>query len=702
MKLNRPRPIALIILATVLALMPVWGQASPAGNPSAHAAGSELGTNAIVIRFRDSAQRGSRPSSDQQQLLTDEGATGAIESLGEPGIYRVVVGQGFNAAGVASALALKPDVVYAEPDQPIHLDDSVAHFSSSASATSTSTSNWALNDIQATEAWKLGTGSGVVVAVLDTGVSATHPDLANRVLPGWNFIQNDANASDDAGHGTFVAGLIAGSTQSGPTGVAPGASILPVKILDASGVGSTASFVAGINYAVNSGARIINVSASGASDSTALDDALSFAESRGVLVVASSGNDANEQNPYPAAISTVLAVSASDRDDKLAGFSSFGPYVDLAAPGVDISSSWWSLSGGDGHATASGSSASAPLVAGAAAIVAGLRPDASAATLREIITESAKDIESPGIDAKTGFGLLDAYTAAQIASPPTDAGNASFSTSGSGGGQHLIVNGSGFQPGEPLALWTSSSAGFKVQRSVTAGVGGSFSADLGSTWRYPQGDVSAYAVGLDSNHAVRAEYTITAVPASDPFKPVGPIQSTSDRTYFAATRHTLAYGFKQFWESHGGLAIFGYPISEEFSEKNADTGQTYTVQYFERNRFEYHPEFAGTPWEVSLGRLGVHVAPQTFPVAPGPAGPDSLYFDATHHTLSGPFRSYWESHGGLEMFGYPTSEELEQGGILVQYFERSRFEFHPELPAGSRVLLSRLGVELAREDGYLH
>jgi hypothetical protein len=114
---------------------------------------------------------------------------------------------------------------------------------------------------------------------------------------------------------------------------------LPVKILDSSGTGSTASFVAGINYAVQAGARIINISASGTTNSPAMDDALANAEAHGVLVVASAGNEASEATLYPAAASTVLAVTATDDKNDLASFSSYGPSVDLAAPGVNITSS---------------------------------------------------------------------------------------------------------------------------------------------------------------------------------------------------------------------------------------------------------------------------------------------------------------------------------------------------------------------------
>ncbi len=350
---------------------------------------------AVIVRFNTSASDTTIPTPTQQALLVLDGAGAPFESLGEPGLFRAAVRSDFAADGVAAALQLDPSVMYAEPDHRIDLGDSVATYDATSTGGGVS-GDWALDAIHAPDAWKHGSGDGVVVAVLDTGVSATHPDLRGRILPGWNFIANNDDTSDDDGHGTFVAGLIAASSASGPEGVAPGASILPIKILDNSGVGSTASFIAGINYAVDHGARVINISASGASDSAALNDALANAEAHNVVVVGSSGNDGTETTAYPAGVSTVLAVSATDHLNALASFASYGPYVDIAAPGVDITSTWWSPQNGDGHATASGSSASAPLVSGVAAIVAAEEPGASAAAIREIITDSAIDVGTPG------------------------------------------------------------------------------------------------------------------------------------------------------------------------------------------------------------------------------------------------------------------------------------------------------------------
>ncbi|GBD16902.1 Putative sporulation-specific glycosylase YdhD [bacterium HR26] len=198
--------------------------------------------------------------------------------------------------------------------------------------------------------------------------------------------------------------------------------------------------------------------------------------------------------------------------------------------------------------------------------------------------------------------------------------------------------------------------------------------------------------------------------------------STRDRLYFPETGHSLAFGFKQFWERSGGLMVFGYPLTEEFDELNPDLGKNLTVQYFERQRFEYHPEFAGTPYEVQLGRLGVQDAERrdllsTAPFRPVKAVSDANcdYFPETGHRLCNGFRAYWQSHGlefgdpgisfreSLALFGYPISEEFTDPatGFTVQYFERARFEYHPENPEPYRVLLGLLGAEEVRAKGWI-
>jgi polysaccharide biosynthesis protein PslG len=162
---------------------------------------------------------------------------------------------------------------------------------------------------------------------------------------------------------------------------------------------------------------------------------------------------------------------------------------------------------------------------------------------------------------------------------------------------------------------------------------------------------------------------------------------------FPETGFTVPARFMSYWNSHGGLPVFGYPITAARQENG------YLVQYFERNRFEYHPENAGTPYEVLLGLLGNMItAGQVFAKSPVfPSNPTNAYFDATGHSLGGAFLQYWRAHGGLAVFGYPISEELQERNAAdgktytVQYFERNRFEMHPENRAPYDVLLGLLG-----------
>jgi len=199
--------------------------------------------------------------------------------------------------------------------------------------------------------------------------------------------------------------------------------------------------------------------------------------------------------------------------------------------------------------------------------------------------------------------------------------------------------------------------------------------------------------------------------------------STPERRYFPETGHSLSHGFKAFWERSGGLPIFGYPLTEEFSEINPDLGKPFTVQYFERQRFEYHLELAGTPYEVQLGRLGVEDAkrrgllghPAFQPIPASAVSGDCWFFPETGHAVCGRFLAYWRSYGlefgdpgisfreSLALFGYPISEPFTDPvtGLTIQYFERARFEYHPENPEPYQVLLGLLGRDLVRAKGWI-
>jgi len=197
--------------------------------------------------------------------------------------------------------------------------------------------------------------------------------------------------------------------------------------------------------------------------------------------------------------------------------------------------------------------------------------------------------------------------------------------------------------------------------------------------------------------------------------PTSPVPPSSDPNmiYFPETQHNVPRIFYDYWQANGGLERFGYPLTEPFPEVSLTDGNTYLTQYFERARFEHHPEFAGTQFEVLLGLLGSERTagrrqePPFQPVPP-PSDPDVDYFPETGHTLRGLFRQYWWQNGGLPIFGYPISEEFEEQSktdgqvYVVQYFERNRFEWHPEF-AGTRyeVLLGHLAREMLIDRGWL-
>ncbi|HYP39327.1 MAG TPA: CAP domain-containing protein [Chloroflexia bacterium] len=175
--------------------------------------------------------------------------------------------------------------------------------------------------------------------------------------------------------------------------------------------------------------------------------------------------------------------------------------------------------------------------------------------------------------------------------------------------------------------------------------------------------------------------------------PLAAAPNTNTR-FYTETSHKLGGAFLRFFDMHGGIPVFGYPISDELMEGGLP------VQYFERQRFEYHREAAGTPYEVQLGHLGKELSPEGAPFGPVPPikeTPDQIYIEETQHTLSNAFLRYWRAHGGVQLLGYPITEPAVENGYMVQYFERARMEYHPEKAAsGYEVELGHLGTEYVR------
>lgn len=311
-----------------------------------------------------------------------------------------------------------PDTVAVELDSPVQaLGDPVRQ--------------WGLDAIGAPLTWSRTTGASVVVAILDTGVDGAHEDLAGHVLPGRDMTTRAVLPADTDpnGHGTHLAGIVGAiaDNERGGSGTAPGVAILPVRVLDASGAGFSSQVAAGIVWAADNGADIINLSLGGPVRSNAQAEAIAYAVSKGVLVVAAAGNDhTTDAAQYPAALPDVVAVGAVTPSNVPASFSTRGDYLDLAAPGTMITSTV----PGNEYAAYSGTSMAAPFVAGVAALLEGLRP-MTPAELTALLQSTAVDVAEPGMDTATGAGLVSASNAVSAlvgpliaATPPAAASTA--------------------------------------------------------------------------------------------------------------------------------------------------------------------------------------------------------------------------------------------------------------------------------------
>lgn len=249
-------------------------------------------------------------------------------------------------------------------------------------------------------------GSGVVIAVIDTGVDATHPDLEGKVLDGWDSMNKDGKGTRDPnGHGTHIAGIIAATPNNGigVAGLAPGVKILPVRVLDSSGNGDDGELAIGIIWAVDNGADVLNISIGGAVPSDLLEGSLDYALSKDVVVVVAAGNGALNGNvpSYPGAYPQVLTVGAVDSSNKRAAYSSTGDYLDIVAPGSWIRSTWPQNS----YQWSSGTSMATPFVAASAAILIA-STGGRGSQISSKLEMSAIDLGAVGKDPVYGFGLV--------------------------------------------------------------------------------------------------------------------------------------------------------------------------------------------------------------------------------------------------------------------------------------------------------
>ena len=318
---------------------------------------------------------------------------------------------------IVDALQRNPNVEYVEPNY-LYAADFVPN-DPDAGLRSRQYAAW--RNVHAYVAWDVTRGStSTIIAIVDTGVRTNHPDLAGKLVAGYDFVDNDNNADDGHGHGTHVAGTAAARTNNrvGGAGMCPNCRLLPVRVLGNNGRGTTANIAKGINYAANRGARVINLSLGGTSGSSTLQNAVNYAWNKGAFLACAAGNNNSSSPIYPAVYGNCFAVASTTSADTRSSFSNFGNWVEVAAPGSGIYSTvptgTCALCAPSGYRTLNGTSMAAPHVAGLAGLLRtyGL----TNAQLRDAICYSSDAIAGTG--SLWGCGRINAVQAVAAYATP--------------------------------------------------------------------------------------------------------------------------------------------------------------------------------------------------------------------------------------------------------------------------------------------
>ncbi len=670
LKLDRKSILCLTALIIALVVMMPAGTVGAAGRKPVAAANP---TQNWIVGFHTS-----RPDAQSlvQQVAVDSSVT-RVSS--QSNAFTVRLDPKTKPSDVVLRLLQLPSAAYVEPDIEYHWEFV-------PNDTLYSQETWAATD-DLPDAWSIATGQPTtIVAVLDSGVRADHPDLAGRVLPGYDFFDSSTNTTDTVGHGTGVAGVIAagGNDGVGIAGVAWNVKILPVKVGNADG--APVSVIAqGMYYAVDNGASVINLSLGADTPSSTLEDAIKYAYDHNVVVVAAAGNKP-AQAAFPASYPQTISVGAATNvGDDVAGFSSRVSRVDLAAPGVDILTTYWQQSTGNDWAVGSGTSFSTPMVAGTAALMRSVDPSLTVEQIRTILTETAKKsfISYQG----GGAGLLDAGAALRrvllphftaVWAPldqPVKTG--AVQRTWNWGPSAFAVTTEPYaqsQEGQRLVVYFD-----KTRMEISNPYG-----DKSATWYVTNGllasDMIVGRVQVGDNTFDPKPPAQIPV-AGDPDDTSGPMYSTftslvgatplpdgsvvtqtlardgsvgsnadlaaygvTDIAFVPETQHRIASVFRDFLNSTGTIyqngqdvngALYtptfyetGYPITEPYWSrvKVGGTVKDVLIQCFERRCLTYTPSNPDG-WKVEMGNVGQHYYRWRYgepPVGPAPEDPTQL------------------------------------------------------------------------------
>lgn len=391
-----------------------------------HSKGKRYSSDEILVKFK--------PSVSEQAIRATIASyqTKKIKRIPKLDIYRLQIQKGETVEDVLYAINQNPDIEYAEPNYIAYLavtpNDTLFSYQYALNNTGQSIgipgspTGKSKADIRATTAWEETKGDEtVIIAIIDTGVDGEHPDLKNKIYSsGWDFVNNDADPTDDHGHGTHVAGIAAAETNNneGIAGVAWNCKILPIKVIKVPDDPNEEPYaeygwlIDAIIWAVDNGASVINLSLGGDADAQSLRAAVKYAFDNNVVVVAAAGNDGGPVL-FPAAYDEYcIAVAATDYDDLRTDWSNFGSEIDVAAPGERVVGpvpTWYWGPGSLPYAFGFGTSYSTPHVAGLAALIKSIKSWLSAKEIILIILYSADDINEsdyPGIDIYIGYGRM--------------------------------------------------------------------------------------------------------------------------------------------------------------------------------------------------------------------------------------------------------------------------------------------------------
>ncbi|SFS89333.1 thermitase [Marininema halotolerans] len=388
--MKRLSRVGLVVAALGLGLSFVCSPIAGA-QPSTKHVGAQT-KDRIIVKFKQGIS-----TSQMSALHKKENAT--VESTNKALNFEVVKVEGQSVQEAIKAYSKMSDVEYAEPvteykafwtpNDPLYASD-----------------QYGPQKMDVPAAWDVTIGKkDVIVAVVDTGVQLDHPDLKGQIIQGYDYVDNDNDATDEQGHGTHVSGTIAASTDNnvGVAGVAPKVQVMAVRVLDENGSGTNSAVANGMTYAADHGAKVISLSLGGTSPSKAVEDAVNYAWNKGAVVVCAAGNAGTTSPNYPAYYEKAIAVAATDDQDKKASFSTYGSWVDVAAPGVNIISTVL----GNGYAKYSGTSMATPHASGVAALLAS--QGRSNSEIRSAMESTADKI--PGTGTYWTHGRLNAAKA---------------------------------------------------------------------------------------------------------------------------------------------------------------------------------------------------------------------------------------------------------------------------------------------------